>query len=550
MAPATRGWYDYFTDRAFGWWCGLPWESSSFTVEKVRIPVEEGVSLVGEIYLTSLAKPHGTIMIRTAYGIGPGFPSLLPRLYATRGYNVLHAACRGTHPEDGCKLMPAMYEGVDGQATVAWMREQPWYTGSFGMTGGSYLGLTQWAILCDPPHDMKTAVINTGPADLGRFSSETGALNNHLIIWADLMASAAKGESVGPAWFKSLPERLKPVYDNLPMQEAMKEYFGPEIPDWLLLCASDLKREDEVFSKWDFSQALEQTTIPILQASGWDDALLPQITRQHGVLAAHNSSSRLIIGPWQHLGLTFKCMVEGFRFMEEHLAGRPPAKATAHPIRIYVTGAKVWKDFSHWPPNPASTHVLYFGPEKGLSRDKPGEGENATSFTFDPREPTPAIALPRPFDGALPASYEDTSLANRPDVAIFTTPPLDADLEIIGTPVVGLHHSSDNPHVDLFVRLSEVTPNGKSFRISDVYQRLDPDREQEDVMKLSLTDCAHRFRKGSRVRVIVAGGAHPTMVRNLGTGENPATGDKMKEATHSIHHSKSQMSSLSLPVVE
>lgn len=549
MAPITRGWYDYFADRFIGWWCGLPWETSTFEIVGVRIPAGDGVSLVGEIYLTSLAKPRGTIMIRTAYGLGHGFDSLLPRLYATRGYNVLHAACRGTHPDDGCKLVPGIYEGVDGQATVTWMREQPWYTGSFGMTGGSYLGLTQWAILCDPPHDMKTAVINTGPADLGSFSTDTGALNNHLVIWADLMAAAARGETIGPAWFKELPERLKPIFDTPPMQKALEEHFGADMPDWLGLCASDLKREDDIFRKMDYSQALERAKIPVLQTAGWDDAVLPQVLRQHGILAAHSDSTHLIIGPWQHLGLSIRAVDVGFRFMEEHLAGRTSTKARAEPIRVYVTGSKVWKNFARWPPAPVSHHFLYLGPERSLSEKGPTGLDDATSFTFDPREPTPAVALPRPFDGALPASYEDSSLATRSDVAVFTTKPLNADIEIVGTPMVELYHSSDNPHVDLLVRLSEVKPNGKSFRVSDVYQRLDPARDDQ-LLKLALTDCAHRFRKGSMIRVTVAGGAHPTMIRNLGTGEDPAAGERMEEAVHTIHHSESQMSRLSLPLVK
>src|SRR5688572_31591978 len=140
MAPVKRGWQSFFLDRAIGWWSGLPWESSSFTIERVRIPAGDDVNLAADIYRSTLKKPHGTILIRTSYGLASLMAGLVPRLFAARGYHVLHAACRGTDPSDGCELVPGIYEGPDGQATVEWMREQPWYTGSFGMIGTSYVG--------------------------------------------------------------------------------------------------------------------------------------------------------------------------------------------------------------------------------------------------------------------------------------------------------------------------------------------------------------------------------------------------------------------------
>ena len=46
---------------------------------------------------------------------------------------------------------------------------------------------------------------------------------------------------------------------------------------------------------------------------------------------------------------------------------------------------------------------------------------------------------------------------------------------------------------------------------------------------------AHRFRAGSRIRVLVAGGSHPRFARNLGTGEPLSTGSRLRPATHTVH---------------
>ena len=101
--------------------------------------------------------------------------------------------------------------------------------------------------------------------------------------------------------------------------------------------------------------------------------------------------------------------------------------------------------------------------------------------------------------------------------------------------MVELDHESDNPHVDVFVRVSEVDPKGRSHNVSDGYRRLV--RQPGDApLRLELDEIAHRFRAGSRIRVLVAGGSHPRYTRNLGTGEHTAHGSRMVPATHVIHH--------------
>ena len=61
-----------------------------------------------------------------------------------------------------------VHEVADGADTVAWLRDQPWFTGSFATVGLSYLGFTQWALLMDPPPELTAAVISRRPARLQR----------------------------------------------------------------------------------------------------------------------------------------------------------------------------------------------------------------------------------------------------------------------------------------------------------------------------------------------------------------------------------------------
>jgi putative CocE/NonD family hydrolase len=81
---------------------------------------------------------------------------------------------RGTFGSSG-EFTPGPHEADDGADTVAWLREQPWFTGRFATIGGSHLGYTQWALLMDPPPELATAIIRVSPHDLSTAASGTGA---------------------------------------------------------------------------------------------------------------------------------------------------------------------------------------------------------------------------------------------------------------------------------------------------------------------------------------------------------------------------------------
>jgi putative CocE/NonD family hydrolase len=144
---------------------------------------------------------------------------------------------------------------------------------------------------------------------------------------------------------------------------------------------------------------------------------------------------------------------------------------------------------------------------------------------------------------------DDSALAERPDVLAFTGVVLERPLEIVGAPVVELSHSCDNPHADLFVRISEVDRRGRSHNVTEGYARLDPAHsDSASTVTLALRPTAHRFATGSRIRLLVAGGCQPQFARNLGTGETPGTGVGLRSARHALGHDPDHCSRLLLPV--
>jgi len=93
-------------------------------------------------------------------------------------------------------------------------------------------------------------------------------------------------------------------------------------------------------------------------------------------------------------------------------------------------------------------------------------------------------------------------------VLAVTGASLAAALDVVGIPVVELAHTSDNPHADLFARISEVDPKGHSRNVSDGFVRLIPG-PSENVVRLELDAVGHRFTAGNRIRLLIAGGSFP-----------------------------------------
>jgi uncharacterized protein len=69
------------------------------------------------------------VLLRTPYGRRRLWRRLYCRPLAARGYQVVIQSCRGAQ-DSGGHFSP-FQEREDGQDTVAWLRQQPWYPGRF-----------------------------------------------------------------------------------------------------------------------------------------------------------------------------------------------------------------------------------------------------------------------------------------------------------------------------------------------------------------------------------------------------------------------------------
>jgi uncharacterized protein len=513
----------------------------------LRIPMPDGAVLLADRYLPAGGRPP-LVLIRSPYGRRSIWGLVFGRVLAERGFQVVIQSCRGTFGSGGTFDPFGPDEHDDGLATVAWLREQPWYPGVFGTAGPSYLGMVQWAIAADAGPDLKAICPQVTCADFRApfYPGQAFTLETAL-TWVNQVAGQER--RFANAREALAGRRLRPVFDRLPLGELDRLATGEHVryyQDWL-------EHDDPGDGYWKnrrFTGTLDRVTAPASMVGGWHDFFLPHQLADYAALRRAGHEPYLTIGPWRHADQAAAAVwvCDAVAWLRAHLLG-DRSGLRANPVRIFVTGAEEWRDIPAWPPDtePERWHLQ---PAGALGADAPGPSE-PDRYTYDPAAPTPNLAGAVGLQGR--ARVDNRVLEARPDVLTFTSEPLASDLEIFGEVIADLFVRSTREHTDFFARLCEVEPTGASVNVCDALLRLAPGRPAPEAdgtvrARFPLWPSAHRFRRGNRIRLQVSSGAHPRYARNMGTGEPLATATTLLTAEQQVLHDPAHPSAVILPV--
>ena len=502
----------------------LPPQRNFVAIERnVQVPMSDGTVLLADHYLPITSQPAATVLVRCPYGRGAPFSLLQAQLVAERGFHVLLQSCRGTFGSGG-QFEPMRREASDGQDTVAWLRGQSWFDGRLATFGASYLGFVQWALALDPPPELVAAVVVVGPHDFSRTAYRNGAFDLYnFLSWSDLIVNQERVNPVsGVVRTVTADRRLRRALDRAPVTEGARDLLGTGAP-WFETWLEHPQLTDPFWAPLQCGTALERISVPTLLIGGWQDLFLEQTIEQFGALAERGVPTRMLMGPWTHVDTATKAgpaFAEGLAWLERHAGQVPGEPATGHSVRYWVGGAREWREMATWPPDGQTPQRWYLGPDGTLSPKEPPDGTPAT-FRYDPADPTPSVG------GAILALNagvrDNRAVEQRPDVLVFTSEPLGEPIEVIGDVTAELHVTRDNPNADLFVRLCDVDPPGnaksRSRNVCDGIVRLTDADPLSGTVRVSLIGAAHRFGRGHRLRLQVAGGAHPRFARNPGNGQ-------------------------------
>ena len=391
----------------------LPPQRNQVAVDRdLKVPMSDGTMLLADHYIPVPVASAPTVLVRCPYGRSFPFSLGSAQIIAERGYHVLLQSCRGTFGSGG-EFEPMRNEIADGQDTVAWLREQDWFTGRLGTFGASYLGFVQWALAMDPPPELAAAVVQVGPHDFSRSAYRHGVFDLYnFLTWADLIAHQEDtGLLQGAVRNARAPRRLRPALATLPVRTGARNMLGAGSP-WFESWLEHPELTDEFWTPLQCGAAVERTAVPTMVIGGWHDLFLEQTLEQYRTLAARGVPTRLLVGPWAHLDAAVSgiALSESLAWLDRYLGPGPRrvAGASAHPersVRIWVGGepetrrtSRVprpagrvgqWREIAGWPPPGAGEQRWYLGPHGTLRpRDAGrGPGRRARAVPLRPGRP-------------------------------------------------------------------------------------------------------------------------------------------------------------------
>lgn len=544
----------------------------------LRTKMRDGVELVSDVWLPAAPGKYPVILTRTPYVKSQGFTQAAKWgvYFAQRGYAFVIQDVRGRGDSDG-KFGFFFVEGNDGYDSVEGLASEPWSSGRVCMMGVSYLGTTQWLAARErPPH--LACIAPTSPG--GRYVDELPYVGGaFMLYWAlewmnDTSGRVSQGGNAGSVdWAKVLSHRPLLTAD---------EALGRRLPFYREFLQHDTL--DDYWKRIDFTKEdFAKIDIPVMTTTGWFDG------DQAGALHYWNgmqgrsvaaADQYLVIGPWTHVQ-SFQGgsgQVGGFKIppsaildsKASHLAffdrylKQSTDRLDMPQVRLFVTGADIWRDFDSFPVRGTSPQRLYLS-SGGNANTSSGDGvlawqkatrQPADKFTYDPTNPVPIDTAAGLF------GVDRSKEQSRKDVLVYTTEALAKPVEVIGSITLELYAATDGRDTDFTVAISDVRPDGKPLLLGSkpvgiIRARYRHGREaapslltpgKTELYKIDLGAFAHRFLPGHRIRIEVSSSYFPYFNPNSNTGNPIATDTEWRIAEQTVFHDASRPSALILPV--
>lgn len=541
-------------------------------------------------------------------------------IFVRRGYVVVYQDVRGRYDSEGA-YQKYLDDAADGYDTCAWILEQPWCDGRIGTKGLSYAAHTQGALASAGAPGVAAMFL-----DSGGFSNsyqggvrQGGAFELKQATWAyrnalvspeitDDPATLAAMEAVDiHAWFRDMP--WAPGRSPVSLAPSYEAYLFEQ---WTKGTFDDYWKQPGIWAE-GFHDVWPDA--PMVHMSSWFDPYPRTATDNYiGLKAQKRGPVRLILGPWTHgdRSLTWagdvdfgpEATLDGqlatdfwelrVRWFDHWLRGVENGVDTEPAVHYFLMGGGSgrrngagrldhggrWMTSTDWPLPEAEDTPYYLRADGSLSTAaSTAEGERR-DYRYDPTAPVPSIGgtitsgAPIMVGGAFDqVEREDffgseppyRPLADREDVLVFQTPPLEEDMEVTGPLVVRLWISSDCPDTDFTAKLIDVYPpnedypNGFAMNLTDgiIRCRYRDSWEEPSFMQagqryevtIEAFPTSNLFKAGHRIRIDVSSSNYPHFDLNFNTGEPEGEATYVRVANNTIWLDRDGPSHAILPVV-
>ena len=508
---------------------------------------------------------------------------------------------RGRNESEGRFVACGADDRQDGWDTIAWLAAQPWCNGHVGMIGSSYTGETTAKAAATCPPALKACIIQFDGSYAGG-NSQNGAYLQGGVTMLRMMIGWFRdyvpAVSYGPpphidreAWFASpwadayatqpatqppvdllAHLRTLPVHDLLDRAGAAPSEFG----DMMRRSADPA---DPYWAAQGFLSDADRFDVPALHVtgplerggSGFDDF---HLFRANALSERARANQKLLFTSAPHSGIHL-CGEHSryglrdfgdtrFPYYRAYLGWfghwlRDDANDVEQwpAVRYFSANRNAWNTASDWPPHDATVHRWYLGRDATLC-DAPPSAAASDGFTYDPADPAPSEPPGSELD-LLGGGYCDRSAIEAgADVLVYTSPVLDAPVEIAGPVRVELFVSSSARDTDFVATLVDVQPDGTPINITHGIARM---RYREGLdrnvwieagriyrVAIDLWHAAITLPPGHRVRLEISSSSFPAWDRNLNTGGDIYTDTHWVVAHSRVHHGGEQPSAVVLHV--
>ena len=488
------------------------------TMEEAWIPMPDGVRLAADVWLPKGAggKERFPVLLeylpyRKTEERGGRYP--LYAYFVRRGFVVARVDIRGTGNSEGT-LIPYEYsdiENSDGDSVIEWLAKQPWSNGNVGMFGISWGGFNSIHMAMRRPPALKAIIAVDATDDL--YQDDVHFIDGMMHV---------------DSW--EMSQDLANAIPGAPDYTIDETYFARRFdrPPWMLT----YKRQQRDGPFWDrtaLKARYEALQIPSLLVGGWYDGYRDSIPR---MLENVKAPVKAIVGAWNHTyphepypkpGFEFRH--EAVRWFDYWLKGRDTGVTREPRLAVYVrdwhppgpfleTAPGRWRYEEGWPVARVHDRVLFPRPDRSLGETAPAASVERLRYV-----PTTGVEA-----GGPVMWFGDVAPDQRPTDAfglVYETPPLDADLEILGLPRARLRVSADAPQADWFVRLNDVAPDGTVTLVAAAGQNgahrvsaRDPksiEPGEAFPLEIEMHFTSWVFPKGHRMRFVVTNAQWPML---------------------------------------
>jgi hypothetical protein len=438
--------------------------------EQQWITMDDGIKLAATLTFpsnTGAAPASGrfpVVLAMTPYGREGVCSCGSPTDFATRGFVSAVVDVRGTGGSqgnlDGNYFSPR--EAKDGYDLVEYLGTRSWSTGKVGMTGGSYVGITQY----------KTA--ETDPPHLAAIAPDVALANiyNDAFAPGGIMSLSFDTQYLG---VQGGPGLLTPNTDPsmIPGTLTAKDQQATGAP--IAFAYLENPYDDQFYIQRSPITRVSRIHVPVFVEDGWRDAFEAGDLQMFQALESRRRVPTYVnVGPCTHKG----CGAEGesptdnppgvdnveaqeIRFDQRYLMGK---KVPALPrVRLYDQQADHYLDASSWPPARTGFAREYLGAGTIAPRTQARSQESyftnpaaGYSMTFD-EQGTVAISPYVPTDQRLEDGQGLT----------WRTSVLNRSLTLGGPIALRLVAASTATNTDWVAKLSDVAPDGTESIVAE-----------------------------------------------------------------------------------